>query len=276
MTPEYVNSVNAAAQYIQSCIATEITFAILTGTGQGAVTDIFDEYLTIDYKDIPYFPVATVDSHHGLLYIGKVEGRTVLVFSGRFHYYEGHDMLAVTFPVRVIQVLQCKHFIITNAVGSVQPDLPSGSITVIKDHINLHAANPLRGDNYSPWGERFPDMSHAYDLALRKKALAIASSMDLPIRESIYVGTQGPNLETPSEYQYFNIIGGDVVGMSTVPEVIVAAHGKIPTLVCSIVTNQCYPFDQIQPTTIETVIKVANKSTPILFSFLKKLILEHV
>jgi purine-nucleoside phosphorylase len=191
----------------------------------------------IPYDTIPHFPVSTVEGHSGKLIIGQLGGKTILAMQGRFHYYEGYDMKQVTYPVRVMQLLGFEYLFVSNAAGGMNPSFQIGDIMLIEDHINLFPEHPLRGKNEDELGPRFPDMSQTYDPQLRKLAVAIAGENNIKLQFGTYAGTQGPTFETPAEYYYFRIIGGDAVGMSTVPEVIVAHHGGLKVLAFSIITD---------------------------------------
>jgi purine-nucleoside phosphorylase len=195
--------------------------------------------------------------------------------AGRFHYYEGYSMQEVTFPVRVLQGLGIERLFISNAAGSVNPNIQAGDLVFIKDHINLHAENPLRGENDERLGPRFPDMLQTYDRELNTRALSIASAAGIRAHEGVYLGLQGPNLETPAEYNFAHIIGADVVGMSTIPEVLVARHMSLPVFVASVATNKCYPISEIRPTTVADVIAVANAAAGQLTQIVKALIREE-
>jgi len=245
---------------------------IILGTGLGSFSKEIDIVLEIPYNQIPYFAEPTVEGHVGNLIFGYLKGMPIVAMAGRFHYYEGYSMEEVTFPVRVLKYLNIERLIISNAAGGVQEHLYPGDLVFIKDHINLHAQNPLRGKNDTRLGVRFPDMLKAYDTELNKKALVIAEKNKIRAFEGVYVGTQGPNLETPAEYNFFNIIGGDVVGMSTIPEVLVAKHMNLPVLVVSVISNRCFPVDEITETTLEEVIQVVDTAESKLTLILKELL----
>jgi purine-nucleoside phosphorylase len=252
----------------------EPKIGIILGTGLSSFQEEIDIVLEIPYNEIPYFAEPTVEGHVGKLIFGHLKGVPIVAMAGRFHYYEGYSMEEVTFPVRVLKFLNIERLIISNAAGGVQGHLYPGDLVFIKDHINLHAQNPLRGENDPRLGVRFPDMLKAYDRELNKKALAIAEKNGIRAFEGVYVGTQGPNLETPAEYNFFNIIGGDVVGMSTIPEVLVAKHMNLPVLVVSVISNRCFPIDEITETTLEEVIQVVDKAESKLTLILKELLEE--
>lgn len=245
---------------------------IILGTGLGNLGHEIDAVVEIPYTEIPYFAESTVESHAGKLIFGHLDGVAIVAMAGRFHYYEGYTMEEVTFPIRVLKFLNIQRLIISNAAGGVQEHLYPGDLVFVKDHINLHAQNPLRGKNDERLGVRFPDMLATYDTIWNEKALAIAQKNNVRAYEGVYVGTQGPNLETPAEYNFFNIIGGDVVGMSTVPEVLVAKHMNLPVFVVSVVSNRCYPINEITETTVEEVIRVVNNAESKLILILKELL----
>lgn len=231
---------------------------IILGTGLGGlVKDIKIEF-SLDYDSIPEFPVSTVDGHHGRLIFGELGGKKIVAMQGRFHYYEGYPMETVIFPVRVMKFLGIKTLFVSNASGGVNPDYEIGDLMIINDHINL-IPNPLIGKHLPEFGARFPDMSEPYSLELIKKATEIAKNKNLKVQVGCYVATTGPTFETPKEYQYFRIIGGDTVGMSTVPEVIVARQMGIPCFAISIITDLGVP-GKIVEVTHEEVQKVAAKA----------------
>lgn len=229
---------------------------LVLGTGLSGLADGIEEVVSLSYASLPHFAQSTVAGHAGKLILGHLNGVPIAALAGRFHYYEGYEMSAVTFPIRVLKFLGIEQLIISNAAGSVQAHLQAGDLVFIKDHINLHAQNPLRGANDERLGLRFPDMLHAYNRPLNQKALELAKAKNIRAFEGVYVGTQGPNLETPAEYNFFHLIGGDVVGMSTIPEVLVAKHMELPVLVVSVVSNRCYPIEELTETTLEEVLAV--------------------
>jgi len=264
--------IQEALHYIQSQTTIQPQFGIILGTGLGGLVDEIEIAHTIAYQDIPHFPEPTVESHKGQLIFGKLSGKSVVAMAGRFHYYEGYSMKQVTFPVRVLKMLGIERIIISNVSGSTNPAIEAGDIVFVKDHINLHAENPLRGVNDERLGPRFPDMLYAYDRDLNQRALGIAKENNIPAHEGVYVGLQGPNLETPAEYNYINRIGGDLVGMSTVPEVIVARHMGLAVFVLSVVSNKCYPIESIVPTTLESVLALAKVAEPRMHLIVKKIL----
>lgn len=228
--------VKETTAYIQSKVSISPEVGIILGTGLGGLAkDIVDQEI-LDYGSIPNFPVSTVEGHQGRLIFGNLGGKRVVAMQGRFHFYEGYDIKEVTFPVRVMKYLGIKHLFVSNASGGVNPNFEIGDLMIINDHINL-IPNPLIGPNNSEFGPRFPDMSQAYDHKLIALAQEIAKKNGIATQVGCYVGTTGPTFETPKEYQYFRIIGGDTVGMSTTPEVIVARQMGIPVFAISIITD---------------------------------------
>jgi purine-nucleoside phosphorylase len=223
--------------WLRPQIPAEVEIGIILGTGLGELANSITDKKEIPYETIPNFPVSTVEGHSGKLIIGKLGGKTILAMQGRFHFYEGYEMKQVTFPVRVMQLLGFKYLFVSNAAGGMNPSFRIGDIMLIEDHINLFPEHPLRGKNFSELGTRFPDMSEPYDKGLKNLATTIAEKNNIKLQYGTYVGTQGPTFETPAEYHYFKIIGGDAVGMSTVPEVIVARHGGLKVLAFSIITD---------------------------------------
>ena len=226
----------------------------------------------IEYRDIPHFPISTVQSHKGKLVFGYLEGKAVVVMAGRFHYYEGYSAQEVTFPIRVLKSLGIETIFITNVAGSTNGDIEAGDIVFVRDHVNLQPDNPLRGENDERLGVRFPDMKNAYDKSLISKGLDIARTHNIRAHKGVYVALQGPNLETPAEYNFIHLIGGDLVGMSTVPEVLVARHADLQTMVISIVSNKCYPLRDIKETTVADVIAVATQAEPKMRLIIKELL----
>lgn len=258
-------------EYIQSRTNVKPTIGIILGTGLGGLVkeiNIIDE---ISYEDIPNFPVSTVQSHSGKLIFGELGGKHVVAMQGRFHYYEGYTMQEVTFPVRVMKFLGIEKLFLSNASGGVNPDYEVGEIMIIDDHINLFPAHPLIGKNFDALGPRFPDMSTAYDKKMIALAQEIAKENNIRVAQGVYAGLTGPTLETPAEYKYVRVIGADTVGMSTVPEVIVARHMDIPCFAISIITDLGVE-GKIQETSLEDVIEVANRQEPKMTIIMKELI----
>jgi len=232
-----LEALNETVEWLKAKIPGETKIGIILGTGLGDLAKNIKDKEEIPYETIPHFPVSTVEGHSGKLIIGTLGGKPILAMQGRFHYYEGYSMQEVTFPIRVMQLLGITHLFVSNAAGGMNRSFEVGDIMLIEDHINLFPEHPLRGRNLPEFGVRFPDMSEAYDKNLRKLAIEIAHKNNIKLQYGVYVGTQGPTFETPAEYNFFSIIGGDAVGMSTVPEVIVANHAGIKVLAFSIITD---------------------------------------
>jgi purine-nucleoside phosphorylase len=232
-----LKTLQETVSWLRPQIPAETKIGIILGTGLGELVHSIKDKKEIPYETIPHFPVSTVEGHSGKLIVGKLGGKPVLAMQGRFHFYEGYDMKQVTYPVRVMQLLGFEYVFVSNAAGGMNGSFEVGDIMLIGDHINLFPEHPLRGKNDKELGTRFPDMSEAYDRGLRKLAAEIAAKHNIKLQHGIYVGTQGPTFETPAEYHYFKIIGGDAVGMSTVPEVIVARHGGMKVLAFSIISD---------------------------------------
>ncbi|MCS6904059.1 MAG: purine-nucleoside phosphorylase [Bacteroidia bacterium] len=257
--------------YIRKFYQDEPTIGIVLGTGMGKLVEHIHVQKQIAYNFIPHFPISTVESHFGKLIFGTIGDKKVVAMQGRLHYYEGYNMFQVTYPIRIMHLLGVKVLFLSNAAGGLNLDFRKGDLMIIKDHINLLPENPLRGPNLDTFGPRFPDMSRPYDPELIQKAKFIAQENNIPIKEGVYVAVQGPNLETPAEYRFLRLIGADVVGMSTIPEVIVANHMGLKTFAISIVTDECDP-DNLHPLKIEDVIAVANQTEPYLITILLNLI----
>lgn len=263
--------VEEAAEYIKSRIQLRPATGIVLGTGlHGMVKDV-DSPQLIDYGDIPHFPVSTVESHAGKLVFGYLDSKPVVLMQGRFHYYEGYSMQQVTLPVRVMKLLGVKLLIVSNASGGLNPEFKKSDLMLITDHINLLPENPLRGRNMDEMGIRFPDMSETYEGALIKKARRIAAEERIPLREGVYVAVQGPNLETPAEYRFLRTVGADAVGMSTVPEVIVARQMEMPVFAVSVITDLCYP-GAIEKVDIKEIIAAAKKAEPMLAKLIRRMV----
>jgi purine-nucleoside phosphorylase len=266
------DQIKEAADFIKSAITSKPSIGIILGTGLNNLATEVEDSISINYKQIPWFNKSTVESHKGEMVFGKISDKPVVILAGRFHYYEGYSMQSVTFPVRVLKELGVKTMLISNVSGGVNEKYEAGDLVVLKDHINLLPENPLRGQNDERLGPRFPDMSDTYDSVLRNLALKIAKQNNIPCHEGIYVALQGPNLETPAEYNFINIIGGDLVGMSTVPEVLVSKHADMKVLVVSIVSNKCFPLSSIKKTSLDSVIAVANTAEPKLRTIFKEIV----
>jgi purine-nucleoside phosphorylase len=265
--------IEACAHAVRQRFPRPVDVAIILGTGLGALADEIQVEQVIDYNDLPNFPLSTVESHRGRLLCGTLGGKTVVAMQGRFHRYEGYTLQQVTFPVRVLRALGAHTLIVSNACGGMHPLWAPGDLMLIADHINLLGDNPLIGPNDETLGPRFPDMSEPYDAGLRALARTVAARHGVPLREGVYVAVQGPNLETRAEYRFLRGIGADVVGMSTVPEVIVAVHGGMKVLGLSIITDQCLP-DALEPANLAQIIAVARKAEPNLSAVVKGVLEE--
>jgi len=253
------NDVKECAVFLQSKGMKSPLAGIVLGTGLGAFVKNIDIKISVPYSEIPGFPEATVEFHKGNLIFGFLNTKPVLVMHGRFHYYEGYSMQQVTFPVRVMKELGVKYLLLSNAAGGMNPAFKKGDLVLLTDHINEQPDNPLRGLNDPAFGNRFVDMSCPYDAELNNKIIAAASSLSTAIKQGVYVAVAGPNLETRAEYRHLRGIGADMVGMSTVPEVIVANHVGLPCAAVSVITEECDP-DNLQPVNIAEIIAVAAKA----------------
>lgn len=238
--------INEAVNYIRSIYNQPIDIAIILGSGLGPLADEIENPIVIDYKDIPYFPVSTLVGHDGKMIIGTIENKTVIAMKGRFHYYEGHDMDIVTLPIRVFAKLGIQKLILTNACGGIREDLNPGQIMVISDHIGLFAPSPLRGPNLDEFGPRFKDMSEVYSKEAGKIAHRIAEENNICLKDGVYAFFKGPMYETPAEIRAYRSLGADTVGMSTVPEAIVARHSGMTTLGLSLITNKAAGLSKTQ------------------------------
>ncbi|MFN0213700.1 MAG: purine-nucleoside phosphorylase [Saprospiraceae bacterium] len=262
--------IQEAAAFIRSRTSFQPRTGIVLGTGLGNLTDDISVETEINYKNIPHFAQSTVESHQGKLVFGSMapattrvgSGHSVVVMSGRFHWYEGWTMEQVTFPIRVLKALGIERIIITNVSGGVNPHFRAGDLVIVRDHINLLPENPLRGANDERLGPRFPDMLHTYDEHLRQKTLEFAQKLGIRAFEGVYSALPGPNLETPAEYDMLRRLGSDCTGMSSVPEVLVARHSNLPVLMISLVSNVSYPRSAIRVTTLEEVIATAQTAEP--------------
>lgn len=264
-----LEKIKETASFIKGKMHTHPKTAIILGTGLGSLVNEITEKYEICYEDIPNFPVSTVEGHSGKLIFGKLGDKDIMAMQGRFHYYEGYSMKEVTFPVRVMHELGIETLFVSNASGATNPNFEIGDLMIITDHINHFPEHPLRGKNM--YGDRFPDMSEAYSKELIRKAKAIAAEKGIKVKEGVYVGTQGPTFETPAEYKLFRIMGGDAVGMSTVPEVIVANHCKINVFGMSIITDLGVE-GKIVEVSHEDVQKAANEVQPLMTTIMRELI----
>ena len=254
-------AIDDAVAVVRERFAATPEVAIILGTGLGGLATEIDVDVAIDYGDVPGFPLSTVESHAGRLLCGTLGGKTVVAMQGRFHRYEGYSLQQVTFPVAAMRALGAQTLIVSNACGGLNPLWSAGDLMLIADHINLLGDSPLIGPNDDRFGPRFPDMSSPYDPALRALARRVAFDRQIVLREGVYVAVTGPNLETRAEYRFLRAIGGDVVGMSTVPEVLVAIHRGMRVLGLSIITDMCLP-DALEPATVEKILAVAHRVEP--------------
>jgi len=261
MSDESAPDVAAAVAAIRAAGGQQPEIALILGTGLGALAERIDIEALVPYERIPGFPLSTVETHTGRLLLGMLAGRRVAAMQGRFHRYEGYSLSEVTFPVRVLRALGAGTLVVSNACGGMNPLWAPGDLVLITDHINLLGDNPLIGPNDDAAGPRFPDMSAAYDPGLRALAREVALDRGIPLRHGVYVAVAGPNLETRAEYRMLRRIGADVVGMSTVPEVIVAVHAGMRVLGISIITDQCLP-DALEPADISRIIATAREAEP--------------
>jgi purine-nucleoside phosphorylase len=244
---------------------------IILGTGLGDLVKEIQQETVISYSDIPHFPVSTVETHAGKLIFGKIGGQDIVAMQGRFHYYEGYSMQQITYPVRVMKMLGVDTLLISNAAGGMNPMFRKGDLMIMIDHINLLGDNPLIGPNDDEFGPRFPDMSEPYSKRLIELAETIALEEKIRVQKGVYVAVAGPNLETRAEYRFLRAIGADVVGMSTVPENIVAKHMGMEVFGVSVITDECFP-DALQPVDIADIIKTANEAQPKLTLLMKRLV----
>ncbi len=265
--------IQETSAFIQSKGVENPEIGIILGTGLGGLVNAIDIINEIDYADIPNFPVSTVESHKGKLIYGQLEGKKVLAMQGRFHYYEGYSMQQITLPVRVMKQLGIKNLLISNAAGAVNLDYKKGSLMLIDDHLNLLPENPLTGKNLDKMGPRFPDMSQPYCQKINQLIKTIAEAEKVELHEGVYASVPGPNLETRAEYRYIKIIGGDAVGMSTVPEVIVANHMNLPCAAISVLTDECDP-DNLHPVSLQEILDVAAEAEKGLIKIFKQVVAQ--
>ena len=258
---EYLLKIQEATQYIQSKIRVNPEIGLVLGSGLGSLADKIEHPLALPYEEIPHFPVSTVEGHAGRLVVGELEGKIVLAMQGRFHYYEGYSMQEITFPIRIMKALGIQTLIVTNACGGINPDYQPGDLMFITDHINFTGDNPLIGENHESLGPRFPDMSVAYDPDLRKTGLAVAEQLNIRAHKGIYTAVTGPYYFSRAELNMVKKFGSDTIGMSTVPEVIVAVHSGIRVLGISCITDRAVP-DELEPLDHATVVEVAGKVRP--------------
>lgn len=266
-----LEKIDESKKFILNKYNGKIDLAIILGTGLGSITKDIENKIVIKYKDIPEFPVSTVAGHAGELIIGDLSNKKVLVLNGRFHYYEGYSMEQVTFAVRVIKSLGINNIIITNAAGGMNPEFKAGDLMLISDHINLIGTNPLIGKNYEELGPRFPDMSEAYNKKLLTLAENCAKELDIKVQKGVYIALSGPTYETPGELRMLRLLGGDAVGMSTIPEVIVANHMGMKVLGISCITDMALA-DNLEPLEHSKVVETANKAMIKFVALVKKIV----
>ncbi len=268
-----LKKIEETADFIKERVNNLPDVGIILGSGLGGLADEIDIETVIPYEELPNFPISTVEGHKGKLFFGKLSGVNIVAMQGRFHYYEGYNMQEVTFPVRVMKLLGIKNLFVSNASGGVNPDFEIGDLMMINDHINFFPANPLTGKNLDSLGPRFPDMSEVYDKPLIEKAEKIAQENNIKVHQGVYLGLSGPTFETPAEYKMIRIIGADAVGMSTVPEIIVARHMDIPCFAMSIITDLGIG-DNIEKITLEEVLAVAKQSEKKMTVIFKELLAQ--
>lgn len=271
MEKTYLEKINETSDFIKSKVSRLPDVGVILGTGLGELVNHIEIKHELNYKEIPNFPVSTVEGHSGKLIFGNLGGKYIVAMQGRFHYYEGYDMKEVTFPVRVMRSLGVSTLFVSNAAGGMNKEFRVGDVMVITDHINLFPENPLRGKNYEELGTRFPAMTEAYSHALIDMADDIAREDNIRLMHGVYVGTPGPTFETPAEYEYFRVIGGDAVGMSTVPEVIVANHAGMRVFGVSVITD-LGGKDIKEIPTHEEVQKAALKAQPVMTGIIKRML----
>lgn len=263
--------IKESAAFIEQQGVEKPQVGIILGTGLGRLVSSIQIIKEIDYASIPNFPVSTVESHKGKLIYGKLEGKKVLAMQGRFHYYEGYSMQQITLPVRVMKLLGVQQLLISNAAGAVNLNYKKGSLMLLDDHINLLPENPLTGKNINELGPRFPDMSQPFDKNINQLLKKTAKENNVTLHEGVYTSVPGPNLETRAEYRYIKLIGGDAVGMSTVPEVIVANHMNLPCAAVSVLTDECDP-DNLHPVSLQEILDVAAEAEKGLITLFKKVV----
>lgn len=267
-----IEQIHTSVSFLKTSGITSLEVGVILGTGLGNLfVEQIQDPISVDYASIPNFPVSTVESHSGKLIYGNIHGKKVLAMQGRFHFYEGYSMQQVTLPVRVMKMLGVKNLLISNAAGNLNNKWKKGDLMLLDDHINLQSENPLRGKNDERLGPRFPDMSQPYDQNLNQRLLQIAAQEGITLTKGVYAAVMGPNLETRAEYRFLRMIGADAVGMSTVPEVIVANHIGLPCCAVSVLTDDCDP-DNLKPVDIEEIIAAAKLAEPKLTKLFSSLI----
>lgn len=266
-----IETINETAQFLIGKGFENPEIGIVLGTGLGQLVDHIEILASVDYSEIPNFPISTVEFHSGKLIFGVLEQKKVVVMQGRFHLYEGYSLQDITFPIRILKALGIKKLFISNAAGAINLNFKKGELMLIEDHINLQGGSPLAFKNVSDFGERFTDMCEPYNLNLREASIKIAEKLNINLHEGVYAAVVGPQLETKAEYRMIKILGADAVGMSTVPEVIVANHLNIKTLAISVLTDDCDP-DNLKPVNIAEIIALAGKAEPQMIALFKELI----
>ena len=246
---------------------------IVLGTGLGQMVNEIEDAIEAHYNQIPYFPLATVEFHSGKLIYGTISGKKVVVMQGRFHLYDSYDLLDVTYPIRIMHLLGIQKLFISNAAGAINLNFKKGDMMLIEDHINLQGGSPLAFKNVAEFGDRFVDMKEPYDPEMRQKLQEIAEKEGISLQKGVYVSVVGPQLETKAEYRMLKILGADAVGMSTVPEVIVANHLRLPVVAVSVLTDECDP-DNLQPINIQEIIEIAGKTEPKMVKLFKELLVQ--
>lgn len=265
------DKINETLKVVRNKTVDDYPVGIILGTGLGGLVNEINIEHEIEYKELPYFPLSTVESHQGRLIFGSINNKKVVAMQGRFHFYEGYTMQQITYPVRVMHFLGVKTLLVSNACGGMNPDYSKGDLMLMTDHINLLGDNPLIGKNEDELGPRFPDMSEPYNLGLIQLAEKIAHENQILVHKGVYVAVPGPNLETRAEYKFLRAAGADVVGMSTVPENIVANHMGIKVLGISIITDECFP-DTLKPVDVSEIISTAMKAEPKMTLIMKEVI----
>jgi len=265
------NQLYKTSEFLKKRIHFEPELGIVLGTGLSSLIQSMEVEHEIMFSNIPDFPISTVEFHSGKLLFGYLEGKKTMAMQGRLHYYEGYSMQQITLPIRVMKLLGIQNLILSNAAGALNPNYRKGDLMVIEDHINLLPDNPLRGPNLDDLGSRFPDMSEPYNLKLVNQALKIGVEQGIRIHKGVYTAVAGPNLETRAEYRYLRLIGADVVGMSTIPEVIVAHHMGLSTFAISVITDECFP-ENLAPVSIQEILETARNAEPHLNTIIKGLI----
>ena len=267
-----LENIQSTTEYIKRKIGDfQPEVGIILGTGLGGLVDEIEVEHRLMYSNIPNFPISTLEFHSGKLIFGTLSGKRVVAMQGRLHYYEGYNMRQITFPVRVLKMLGIKQLLVSNASGALNPEFRKGDLMIIEDHINMQPDNPLRGNNSESLGPRFPDMSEPYNTDMVKAGMEIAKKNNITCHKGVYVSVSGPNLETRAEYRFLRTIGGDAVGMSTVPEVIVANHMGLPVFAISVLTDEGFP-DTLKPVSVEEIIGIAKEAEPRMTLVLKELI----